>query len=504
MPHDDGAEPVNKLNGAAVESIAPSLDDAAIDVEIDRLSKLSVIAFERERLDTARKLGLRPVILDKLVKAKQTESAPDRGQGRAIELPEPELWDKPVDGAGLITEITAEIRRYMVMADGAAESVALWVLHTHALDAFGISPRLAITSPRPGCGKTTLLDILQHLTPRPLLTANISGPSIFRTVEVARPVLLADEADSWLTGKNADDSLRGILNSGHRRGGSVIRIVGDDLEPRQFSTWGACAIAMIGKLPTTLADRSVPVQLQRKRPDEVVEQFRFDRTEKLDVLARKVARWGKDTVARLCMMDPLMPARLSNRAADNWRPLLTIADAVGGDWPKRAREIAAATVDADQSKRASLLADIRDVFEEKRSDKISSVDLVDALVALEGHDWAEYRQGRPITTNGLARLLARDNISPGTVWFGEGHSLKGYKLSQFDDAFARYLPDPPNQTVRPSPPAENQGLPGILNPSGVIQPDGSEMAGKPQKSAAPNALTDENSPQGREVGQWSL
>jgi putative DNA primase/helicase len=378
------------------------------------------------------------------------------------------------------------------------------VLHAHALDAFGISPRLAITSPRPGCGKTTLLDILLRLTPRPLLTANISGPSIFRTVEVARPVLLADEADSWLTGKNADDSLRGILNSGHRRGGNVIRIVGDDLEPRQFSTWGACAIAMIGKLPSTLADRSIPVPLQRKRPDETAEDFRFDRTEALDVLARKAARWAKDNVTRLTEMDPIMPGNLSNRGADNWRPLLAIADAAGGDWPRRAREIASATVDADQSKRVSLLSDIRDVFTEKETDKISSVDLVDALVAMEGHDWAEYRQGKPITTNGLARLLAHDNISPGTVWLGEGHSLKGYKLSQFDDAFARYLPDPPNQTVRPSGSAENLGFPGILNPSGVIQPDGSEIVEKPQNPAAPNALTVENYPKGQEEEQWSL
>ena len=58
--------------------------------------------------------------------------------------------------------------------------------------------------------------------------------------------------------------MRGILNSGHRRGGSVLRTVGDDFEPRQFGTYAACAIAMIGQLPGTLADRSISIELQRR------------------------------------------------------------------------------------------------------------------------------------------------------------------------------------------------------------------------------------------------
>lgn len=324
---DEGAGTM-KTDGAALQP-AP-IDDAAAEAEIDRLSTLARLPYVRQLDASARAIGIPKGSLDKLVIAKRREAEGEDetgGQGRAIDLPEPEPWSSLVDGAVLLSEITAEIRRYMVMADGAAESVALWTVHAHALDAFGISPRLAITSPRPQCGKTTLLDLAYHLVTRPLLMANISAAAVFRTVERACPVLLADEADTWLHG---NDELRGILNSGHRRGGSVIRVVGEDLEPRQFSTWGACAIALIGKLPLTLADRSIPITLQRKRPDETVERFRFDRTETLDTLARKAARWAKDNIGRLADMDPITPDALSNRSADNWRPLLAIADAAGG------------------------------------------------------------------------------------------------------------------------------------------------------------------------------
>ena len=140
------------------------------------------------------------------------------------------------------------------MFDHAADTVALWAVHTYLLDCFGISPRLAITSPEKGCGKTTALDVVSRLVLRPLPTANASAAAIFRVVELHRPTLLIDEADTFLP---ENEELRGILNSGHRQGGSVIRTVGEEFEPRSFSTYSACAIALIGRLPATLADRSV-------------------------------------------------------------------------------------------------------------------------------------------------------------------------------------------------------------------------------------------------------
>jgi hypothetical protein len=48
------------------------------------------------------------------------------------------------------------------------------------------------------------------------------------------------------------------------KGSTVLRTVGDDHEPRAFSTYSAAAIALIGALPDTLHDRSVPVELKRR------------------------------------------------------------------------------------------------------------------------------------------------------------------------------------------------------------------------------------------------
>ena len=307
------------------------------DGEISHLAKLSTLEYERERKAAAKRLNVRAPTLDRLVDAEREQFDDGSKQGRALSLPEPRPWPEPVSGAELLEALAVSIREYVVMSDCAVVAAALWVLHTFLLDCFVVSPRLAITSPEKGCGKTTLLDVLSHLVLRALSTASVTTAAVFRVVEMQRPTLLIDEADTFLS---ENEALRGILNSGHRQGGSVIRTVGEDFEPRIFSTYSPCAIALIGKLPGTLADRSVPVDLRRRRPDEAVEAFRFDRTGRLDQLARKAARWAIDHSDHVRGADPDMPAGIFNRAADNWRPLLAIADAAGGEWPRRARRAA--------------------------------------------------------------------------------------------------------------------------------------------------------------------
>jgi hypothetical protein len=162
--------------------------------------------------------------------------------------------------------------------------------------------------------------------------------------------------------------------------------------------------------------------------------------------------------------------------------LLAIADAAGGEWPRRAREIAAATVDADEAKRIGLLADIRDVFETKGVDRIKSADLAAALVAMEGHPWAEQgKSGKPLSVNSLARMLANDGISPKNIRFGD-EIPKGYELEQFKDAFARYLPLPPNPTATPLQVAETLGSPAHSQP---LQGNGCSGWNIPENTSVP-------------------
>ena len=137
--------------------------------------------------------------------------------------------------------------------------------------------------------------------------------------------------------------MRGILNSGHTRAAAyVIRSVetNGDHKPKRFSTWTPKAIAAIGELADTLRDRAVILQLQRKPRTAKVARLRKRDCEEFALLRRKAARWAADNFDKLRDPEPEIPDSLDDRAADNWRPLLPIADLAGDAWPRRAREAA--------------------------------------------------------------------------------------------------------------------------------------------------------------------
>jgi putative DNA primase/helicase len=374
-------------------------------------------------------------------KKARSEKAEKPKQGRSLDLEDAEPWPDPVNGAQLLDAMSTNLRAYVVMTEPQAHASVLWILYSHTFRAFDISPRLAITSPLMMCGKSTLLAWLSSVAPRPLEAANISAAAVFRTVELCRPTLLIDEADSFLP---RNEELRGIFNSGHHRNGTVIRTVsvGDDFEPRAFSTWTPCIIAAIGKLPTTIMSRSIEISVKRKLPNEVVQSFRISRID--DVFARQCRRWALDHFAKLSGHDPELPSTLVNRSADNWAPLFSIAQVAGGSWPDHVRKAALAltgTAESEMTLGVELLTDIRTSFATRDVKKLASESLIADLIVDPEKPWLEYGRARkPITQRQLSELLKPFRIIPGNVRFDDGGVRRGYKLKQFSDAFGRYLP----------------------------------------------------------------
>ena len=383
----------------------------------------------------------------KLVDAVLTASAADEPSteaGSDLLLAAPKPWAEPVEGAAILAEVEAAIAAHAVLPDGAAVAMALWIVHTYCLDAAAITPRLAIISPTKRCGKTTVLKLLGALAHKPLAAANLTPAVLYRVVEAYSPTILVDEADTFLA---EHDELRGVLNAGHDRHSAVVpRCVGDDFEPKVFHVFGAVAIAAIGKLPDTLMDRSVVIEMKRKAPGERLQKLRRRQREALSALPRRCARWAADNAKALSECEPDVPDDLDDRAADNWEPLLAIADEAGGPWPARARATAlllsGARADAAETgdNGVQLLADVRAVFTNSGIDKSTTKALLSALAELEGRPWAEWNRGRPLTARQLGALLGRFGIKPGTIRVGDA-TPKGYLLVDLRDAFGRYLPD---------------------------------------------------------------
>ena len=205
-------------------------------------------------------------------------------------------------------------------------------LNTYVFDAADVNPRLQLTSPLMRCGKTRVLETLSLLVSKPLPASNVSPSAIFRVIEQSAPTLLIDEADTFA---KDHEELRGLLNSGHtKRTAYVLRAVpveNNQWEAKQFSTWAPMALAGIGRLFPTLEDRSIRIVLKRKLPTEKVSRLPLrNEAEPFATLRRQCTRWGQDHVEALRSADPSSPPALNDRAADNWRPLIAIAEAEGG------------------------------------------------------------------------------------------------------------------------------------------------------------------------------
>ena len=419
-------------------------DDAA---EIARLAALNLLDYDRQRGAVAKTLGIRADTLDKLVKEARGD-ADDSSGGKALCFREVTPWPEPVAGDELLNELTASVQQFMSLPDHAAPAIALWTVYSYCVVAYGhIAPTLAITSPEKRCGKSTLLGWLYRVVEKPMLAANITAAAIFRTIDAWSPTLLIDEADSFL-GETGDE-LRGILNSGHTRDTAyVIRVSGEELEPRQFSTWGAKAIALIGKLEgrySTLADRSVEIQLRRRLPTDKVEKLRHADAEHFERLAARCFRFSLDHGAAIGKARPDIPDALHDRAADNWEPLLAIADLAGGRWPRLARTVAmalsgSADDDSGHGIGVQLLADLRRFFDKNPEvASHSTVDILNYLVGIDDAPWSSYAKGKYMTPRHLSRVLKPYGIIPQNIRVGNTVP-KGYTVADFRDAFARYLP----------------------------------------------------------------
>jgi hypothetical protein len=357
-----------------------------------------------------------------------------------------------LSGAEVLDRLVAFIRRFVALSYVQAVMVALWAVHTHAIGAADCTPYLHLTSAEKRSGKTRLLEVLAPLVARPWFTGRVSAAVLVRKTANEQPSLLLDESDAAFKGdKEYAEALRGILNAGFRRGGVTSLCVGQgaNLSYKDFPVFSPKAIAGIGKLPDTIADRAIPIELRRRRRGDHVERFRQRKVEPDAVpLYSAAAAWAVANLRQLTEAEPELPDELDDRAQDIVEPLLAIADAAGGEWPERARHAAVALLtgehrDDAESLGVRLLRDIREVFGEEGKDRLSTSTILEKLRGADEAPWGSLR-GEPLDARGLARLLKPYGIAPKKLREGS-ETFKGYQRAHFEDSWSRYLPTTPDE-----------------------------------------------------------
>lgn len=404
---------------------------------------------------------------------------------------------EPADAVGTVLDaLTTFLRRFVVLSPSQRDVNALWIFHTHAVDAADATPYLGLTSAEKRSGKTRLLEVLELLVSKPLVTVNASEAVLFRAIDAESPTLLFDEIDAIFGPKARDrEDMRGILNAGYRRGAKVRRVGGPNRDRLdEFSVFCPKAFAGIGSLPDTLADRSIPIRLERRGPAETVERFRRRFIEPdATVLREAVEHAAAQVYSALAVAEPDLPEELDDRAQDVCEPLLAIADVAGGDWPQRARravvELCASREPDDDSLGVRLLSDIRDGFGDR--DRLTTEVLLANLHAQDEAPWADWF-GKPFTARQLAKLLKPYGVHSRTVRFDDDRTAKGFLVDQFKPVWTRYLAPNPSHGHKPEEQRPNDVLRSVTAQSVLPTAD----CQLPALQAACDVVTDTALPSG--------
>jgi hypothetical protein len=350
----------------------------------------------------------------------------------------------------------------------ALDAHTLWCAHTHLLEAFDSTPRIAFLSAFPGSGKTRALEVTGPLVCRLISTVNPSANYLYRKAgDVAGPsTVLFDEIDTFFGPKAREhEDIRGFINAGRGKGATYgrCRVVGNSVETEDSPCYAALGAAGLGWLPDTMLQRSVIIRMQKRLPSEKVAQFRR-RTSipEGEAIGTQLAAWAMSVFDDAVTARPEMPEGVEDRQADVWEPLLVVADLAGGEWPVLAREAAVALVKVNQETPATLklrlLRDLRQVFWENlrtvaatRPKGLITEMVLNALYQLEDSPWKTVNKAangarEPFSTVELRNHCVFDyGVEPIQLrpYPGDDTQRRGYPLGPLAAAWRRYLPPLP-------------------------------------------------------------
>jgi len=284
---------------------------------------------------------------------------------------EAELRAVPLQPTCLIKELESFFADRAHMPRGAALVLAYFALNTWTFKLFDTVPYLLLESAVPGCGKSTVIRLLDAISCGSRKASSLSEAVMFRLIDAEAPTLLVDEAETVEGRSERAEGLRAIAHEGYKQGGQVPRCDGEAHQVRWFDVYCPKVFAAIGGLTGALLDRCLVIHME-KAPKGSVRKSTRHRALQQDgrrfvVQLEAYALQASDALRRLYEAEPdcgYWPS-ITDREAELWGPLLIHARLAGPD------------------AEAELLAVVHKFSEEKAEIKSADSKIAQALALLE-------------------------------------------------------------------------------------------------------------------------
>jgi hypothetical protein len=439
--------------------------------------RTSVAEYERQRNTWASDLGVRKAVLDDMrtiyqrefdrtSTADDGEDADDGKPGSPLTVRTSEPAADKQNGPILFDDLRQHIAKYVVAEPAQHVTMALYSLfsHAHQQGLYGLAPKLAFLAPTREAGKTTAASTIAALGGASIAFIDATGATMFRAFEQVKIpfTMFLDEFDAKVA--DMPEAIRAILNAGYDvETAKVPRCAGDDFEVREFNCYGPQVYCAIGKVPDTVASRSLLIQMRRAgRGDTYLPRYSLDEARKQTeaILAGRAARWVEDNITEIKnrLRTVPVPDLGSPRRMDNWRPLFAICDVLFGTVPDEIINTAYKISEAgtDRGDRVSMLMDdlaklVVGIFGPRWQDRLNVSPrpglptslILDYLLGLDARPWSGWAHGQSMTHKHMANILSPIGVSSTEIG-AKGYRSKGYPLDALKRAFDIYVADMPS------------------------------------------------------------
>ena len=263
----------------------------------------------------------------------------------AVEIDnEIEAWPEPVPST-CIDDAVRDLLAHVHLNEDYGWLEVLWLLHSMDYQLWSKSPRLIITAPMKGCGKSTNLDVLNAMADKAIQSGSCSPAAYVAYAARECQVFFIDEADLSF-GKHGNTDMTRCLNTGYERGKPHRKT-----EPRGnqhvpvclpvYSSAVLAGIALETKMEDATLDRSIIIKMDMAKKSQLLEPYKPKKHEaKFLEHGRKLKRWMIDKREAIASQEPRFLPMDNFRLEDNFEPLLCIAQIHSEELADRVRRIA--------------------------------------------------------------------------------------------------------------------------------------------------------------------
>ncbi len=360
----------------------------------------------------------------------------------------PILKDLPIPSAAEeMNQLEDFISEFLICSDSQRAILALWILHTYCYQVSLSTPYLNIYSHVEQSGKSVCLAVLRGLCANPWWASGIPASTLTRKVVADRPTVLLDNWHTTFRG-NDKHQVTGFLLNGCQDFQSFTLL--EKGSAREVNLYCPKAFAGMASLTPSLAQRCIPIALQRLKPhEEVTPVFITLAQQTTQPYTSWMQNWTRDHLEAIrkntigsCYRKSL--PSLSPHQQDYAQTLLGLAETIGGQWPQKVRAALLEILQEEQGREASsvqLLSDVRDAFaHHQNSGRIFTNELLEYLHSLDHRTWYEWNKGQPMTAHSLSSLLRKHFNIYSRSQRRDKQKRRGYQQSDFAEAWQRYLP----------------------------------------------------------------